>query len=76
MPGAIGGCFSTLRSNSTTIFIAGAAFHVFRIPVAGYSSFGSVIKIEDFGHSECRTDEHHLHSHRASSGRKRQRSND
>src|SRR4029077_498538 len=49
VPGAIGGCFFRLCSNSTTIFIAGPAIHELRSPVCGYSSFGSVMRSNAFG---------------------------
>jgi hypothetical protein len=49
VPGAIGGYFFRLFSNSTTMFMAGFATHVLRSPVAGYSSFGSVIRSNAFG---------------------------
>ena len=49
MPGAIGEYFLRLFSNSTTMFMAGLAAHVFRIPVARNSSFGSVMRSKALG---------------------------
>src|SRR5262249_8296213 len=49
VPGAMGGHFFRLCSNSTTIFMAGPAFQVFRSAASGYSSFGSVMRSNAFG---------------------------
>src|SRR5262249_33913691 len=47
--GAIGGYFFRLCSNSVTIFMAGPAFQLLRSAVAGYSSFGSVMRSKALG---------------------------
>src|SRR5262249_55447749 len=49
VPGAIGGDFFRLSSNSATIFIAGPAVQLLRSPVCGNSSFGSVTRSNTLG---------------------------